>query len=297
MPPIRRPLNLTIVRESIAGRCRRSCPSRRPGRRPSGTRAVRAPAPSTGSASSTVSLAVATGSRSRRSSSRAAAAPSGSAASRDRRGRRRGAGVRAAHGHARRRGERRARSDDDAVVLGVLVEHVQRLAVGDADPAPLPDGEAVLTASGGRGRRPSRSTICPVALVEPAVAGEEAGPVVPARKQRSCESTLLATGRPAVGGDLRAPRAWSAHRAGSASARATRRRQRGEHVRLVLGRVGGERAAAARAGRRLGDPRVVAGGELRRTRGGRRARASRRAARDRCSRRTGSGSRRPRTRR
>ena len=73
--------------------------------------------------------------------------------------------------------------------------------------------------------------------------------------------------------------------------RQRRRRQRGEHVGLVLGRVGGDPQQPV-----VGHPRVVAGRRARRARADQRARASRPAARARCSPRTGSGSPPPRSR-
>src|SRR3989442_15214991 len=39
----------------------------------------------------------------------------------------------------------RARADDHPVSAGVLADHVQRLAAGHPDPAPLPDREEVLS--------------------------------------------------------------------------------------------------------------------------------------------------------
>ena len=78
---------------------------------------------------------------------------------------------------------------------------------------------------------------------------------MPARKQRSCDSALEATGRLGLGGQLAHPRLGQvAEREAQAGER--RRRHGGEHVGLVLGRVGGgaQQAVGGRA-------RVVAGGQ------------------------------------
>ena len=141
-------------------------------------------------------------------------------------------------------------------------------------------------------RRPARSTMSPGrSRRAPWRARNRARPV-PARKQRSCESALLATGRPAaraIVADLGLARAG--RRAGSAGARA----RRGSARRACSsgpwpGRrpgAGGRRACGGRSGRSSASRR----------RGGRRTRASRRGGRGRCSRRTGSGSGRRRGRR
>ena len=190
-------------------------------------------------------------------------------------------------------GERLARPDGHGVGAGVGGQHVQRLGrAADAEAAALADGEVVMAAvaaelRAARGRRSRRAA----RAGRRGARGTRARPV-PARKQRSCESGLRATGSPAS----RASRAHlglaSARRAGSACARATRGRQRGEHVGLVLGRVGGgAQQAVGRACARSGRWPAP------RRRGGRRGRASRRGARGRCSARTGSASARRRGRR
>ncbi len=80
--------------------------------------------------------------------------------------------------------------------------------------------------------------------------------MVPARKQRSWESTLLATGRPASGGDLAHLRLLIlAER--KAHARKRLGAQRGEHVGLVLGGIGRDLQQAVL------DAGVMAGGERR----------------------------------
>ena len=114
---------------------------------------------------------------------------------------------------------------------------------------------------------------------------------VPARKQRSCESALPGDRQPGLGGDR-------AHLGlGQLAEReAQPRERRGRDARRAC-RSGPwpDRRRRAAARRRVG-ARVVAGGERRRRRARRRTRPSRRAARARCSARTGSASPPPRAR-
>ena len=200
---------------------------------------------------------------------------------------RRGAAARRA---ARPRGgERLARAGDDAVRTHVGGEHVQRLGRGDAEALALADREVVRAAVAARARRRRGRRSRP--------GGRRARRGGPGTRPCRCRpgSTGPATRpwrRPAARPrrPARAPAAWSARRAGSAAARASPGVDRGEHVGLVLGRVGGGAQQPV-----LRHARVVAGGERRPRRAGRRRRPSRRGARGRCSPRTGSASRRPRS--
>ena len=104
---------------------------------------------------------------------------------------------------------------------------------------------------------------------------------VPARKHRSWESRRRATDSPAAFGQL-ADLGLGHRTEREAHPRQRARREGAQHVALVLALVAGRPQQAL-----LADAGVVAGGERVRRRGGRRARASRRAARCRCRRRRG----------
>ena len=89
--------------------------------------------------------------------------------------------------------------------------------------------------------RPPRSTISPGRSRAPPWRARNAARAVPARKQRSWESGLR---RPAARlGGQRAHLRLGQLAEREAQPRERRRRQRGEHVGLVLGRVGGERSS------------------------------------------------------
>ena len=185
---------------------------------------------------------------------------SGSAAAPGRRGRPGGAGS--------RRGPRRdavassSRAPTTTVLrLGVGGEHVERLGAADAEPAPLADGEVVVARCARRARRPARSTIAPGPLAEAAVAGEERALALAGE-----EAEVLALGlarRPAgrPRRRSRAPRAWSARRAGSAAARATRAAAR--RACRSGPWPGRRRRASSGPVAVVGEARVVAGRERR----------------------------------
>ena len=156
--------------------------------------------------------------------------------------------------------ERRSRADDHLVAVRVLVEHVQRLAGRDSEPAPLPDREPVLAVvaaddvavavddSTGRRRRARRG-------------GPGTGPgSVPARKHRSWESALLATGSPAAAA-IRLTSGLVSSPSGNRMRASDAGDERGEHVGLVLGGIGGDPQQRAGGVVGLGDPGVVTGGQ------------------------------------
>ena len=159
-----------------------------------------------------------------------------------------------------RRAERRSGADDDLVAGRVLVEHVQGLAGGDPEPAPLADREPVLAVVAADDVAVARRRSPPGVWPSPPWRARNRARLVPARKQRSWESALLATGSPAAAASLsdlglgQVPERES-------HPRERRRRQRREHVRLILGGIG--RDAQQRAGVVAGfrDPRVVARGQ------------------------------------
>ena len=149
-----------------------------------------------------------------------------------------------------------ARADDDAVRARLGAQDVERLGA----PTPSPLRWPTVKWWKPRARRATLAaddTISPGRVAEAGVAREERALPVPARKQRSCESAAPATGSSASAASARTSGlVSSAEREAHPGERL--RRQRGEHVRLVLGGVGGRRAA----GRRAVTPRVVARGEV-----------------------------------
>ena len=108
---------------------------------------------------------------------------------------------RAAHLHLARE-QVRARADGDRVGARVGGEHVERLGRGEPDPLALADREAVVAAVAAE-HAPAAVDDLPRALARAAVAGEERGAPVPARKQRSWESALEATGSSASAASAR----------------------------------------------------------------------------------------------
>ena len=143
---------------------------------------------------------------------------------------------------------------------------------------------------------PARSTSSPARSPSPPWRARKRARSVPARKQRSCESALAATGRPAACADppdlglrqLPERKPHPRQRARLAARPAcTSGPWRDRRPRAAAGRRRHPAQRCARSGRW---PAV-------RTRADRRARASRRAARARCSPRTGWASRPPRSRR
>ena len=197
---------------------------------------------------------------------------------------------------ARRRSWRSAARGPTVTVLARGVGRAARRAARRAPPIPRPRRWPTVkrwcaaVAPERRARR--RSTMSP---------GRSRRPPWRARKRRAPgageEAEVLRVG---LGGDRQAvlggERAHLAACVSSPSGKRSRasdaRRQRGEHVGLVLGRVGGG-AQQAVGGARARSGRWPAS----RRRGGRRARASRRGGRGRCSARTGSASGRRRGRR
>ncbi len=162
---------------------------------------------------------------------------------------------------------------------------VERLVVAaDADAAALTDGEARARRDGARACGPSPSTMAPGRARGPPWRARNASRPVPGQEAEVLGIGLARDRQALALGDLAHLRLRQlAER--EAHARDRRRREPGEHVGLVLGRVGGSAQQAV-----LADARVVAGRELLARRRARRARASRRGARCRCSARTGSAS-------
>ena len=87
------------------------------------------------------------------------------------------------------------RSDDHAVRRGVELEHVAGLRAGDAEATPLPDREAERAVVGASTRRTCRRPR-PAHEVRRDARGRNAACSAPGAKHSSCESGLLATGRP-----------------------------------------------------------------------------------------------------
>ena len=142
--------------------------------------------------------------------------------------------------------QRGAGADGDASGVGVLVEHVQRLGRSDAEPAALADREAVLAVvaaedGAAAGRRSPRAA----RRVRRGGPGTGRGSV-PARKHRSWESALAATGSPASAA-IRADLGLAQLAEREAHPRQRGRAERGQHVGLVLGRVGGRAQQRPRA--------------------------------------------------
>ena len=131
---------------------------------------------------------------------------------------------------------------------------------------------------------PERRTISPGASSSPPWRARNRAFPTPARKHRSCESAREATGSPASQGQ-RTHLGLGQLGQREPHPRQRRGRQRREHVGLVLGRIGRRAQQPV-----LRDPRVVPGGETPKRRARPRTRASRRAARRRCSGCTGSAS-------
>ena len=151
-----------------------------------------------------------------------------------------------------------SRADGDRVRGGVGGEHVERLRRGDADPAPLADREVVVAAMAAD-RLAGAIEHRALALAEAAVAAQEPRLALAGEEAEVLALGLLGDGEAVAGGDL-------AHlglaQLGQREAQPVqhRRRQRGEHVALVLVAVrgGGEQRTVAV----LDDPRVVAGDEV-----------------------------------
>jgi hypothetical protein len=161
-----------------------------------------------------------------------------------------------------------------------------------AEPAALADREAVVAAVSSE-RAPTAVDDLAGPRPDPAVAGEERRGSVPARKHRSWESGLPATASPASAASSRT-------RGLSRSPRGKRRRssEAATARRACSSGPCPDRRRSGAAGRRRRRPRARSGrSPARRRPAARRARSSRRAARGRCSARTGSGSGRPRDRR
>ena len=186
-------------------------------------------------------------------------------------------------------GQRLARPDGHAVAARVLGEHVERLGGRQAQPLALADGEAVVAAVAAEHAARPVDEVAGL-LLEPPVAREERGLAGAGQEAQVLRVRLGRHRQPGLGGQLAHVAAWSARRAGSAAARAwpapPRRACRsgpwpGRRPRAAARPPSGGRSGRWRAWRRPD---------------GRRTRPSRRAARGRCSRRTGSASRPPRGR-
>ena len=154
----------------------------------------------------------------------------------------------------------------------VLAQHVQRLLGGDAEAPALPDREPSGPCDADRPPRRRRRRL-PARRARRASPGTPACPT-PARKQRSCDSALDATAQARLGAPSRRTRGFVSSPSGNRSRASVSGAVAGQHVRLVLRRVGARaqpavRGARARSGRSPASQR----------RAGRRSRASRRAAR------------------
>ena len=151
-----------------------------------------------------------------------------------------------------------AGADRDRVGGGVGGEHVERLRRGDADPAALADGEVVVAAVAADGAAGAVEHVA-LALAQAAVAAQEARACPGRRGSRGPGSrACLATARPWRAAISRTSGLVSSV-SGKREPAEQRRRQRREHVALVLGLVGGggeQRPVAV-----LDDARVVAGDE------------------------------------
>ena len=132
-----------------------------------------------------------------------------------------------------------ARAHHHLVRRGRRAQHVQRLGRLHAEPAPLADGEVLEArdATPAPRRRTTRSR--PARRPAPRGGRGSAPCPCPARKQRSWESARLATGSSADAASARTSGLVSSA-SGNRMRAKRRRRQRGEHVRLVLRRVGGD---------------------------------------------------------
>src|SRR6185312_14581735 len=149
-----------------------------------------------------------------------------------------------------------ARADDDPPPPGLHLEHVQRLARGDADPAPLAGREAVHA---GVAAERAPAGVDDLARPAPAAVPLEEGAVVAAAD----EADVLAL-RPPRRGQAGGARLGPRLRLGLLAQREPAPledggRHRREHVRLILGRIGA--ADEQRAPASAPHARVVAGGQ------------------------------------
>ena len=130
-------------------------------------------------------------------------------------------------------------------VSPVLAEHVERLLGVDAEPLALTDGELVLAAVAAE-RAPGAVDDRPRPLAHAAVAREERRLAGAGQEAEVLRLALIGDGQAGVAGE-RAHLRLGQLAEREAHPRDGGRRERGEHVRLVLGGVGCRSGAARRA--------------------------------------------------